>query len=559
MATDFVSAQTFSEELLKKAQGGDAAAMDDLGRCYHSGLGVAKNDREAVRWWTEACREGVVSAYNSLGNCYAQGLGVAKSPAQAVELYMKGARLGDRAAIVNLVACYREGRGVSKDPSKANMLDAAAHLVEAGDMSRALNFVNRALPVVRQDKSYESFAREYVAQAMSDWSAENAEATDSLRSVKSSELNLKAERVYVDLVKDDIRLNLTLKEYNEKRKAFLVLDPQFGEIFVQVPEEDADQFARYWLQHEVEEPTFGIEQGHLALKSLIIKMPYGKRYGYGVDLKGDTANGNKTSTPVIVSDVDVDIPVNPTDNDKTFVVVFANERYRRDADSECSLRDGEIFARYCHETLGIPDKNIRFAPNATLNDIRYELRWLKNAVNEYGGNAEIIVYYSGHGMADPRTREAYILPSDGFCEDLKTGYKLDDLCDELSLYRSRSTLLILDSSFAGVRRDGATLETNRNGRLMPRQCVPSGKMMVFTAAENDETAYVYREKGHGAFTYFLLKKLQQTRGEVTLGDLSKYVAREVRDQAWVGWRSHQTPRALVAITLSHVWRPIRLR
>ncbi|WP_321436645.1 hypothetical protein [uncultured Bacteroides sp.] len=43
-----------------------------------------------------------------------------------------------------------------------------------------------------------------------------------------------------------------------------------------------------------------------------------------------------------------------------------------------------------------------------------------------------------------------------------------------------------------------------------------GNVVVFSTAQGDETAYPYKEKGHGLFAYFLLKKTQETKGAVTL-------------------------------------------
>ena len=53
-------------------------------------------------------------------------------------------------------------------------------------------------------------------------------------------------------------------------------------------------------------------------------------------------------------------------------------------------------------------------------------------------------------------------------------------------------------------------------------------MIVFSASQGDETAYPFEEQQHGMFTYFLLKKLQETKGEVSIGDLSQYVTDQVR-------------------------------
>ena len=53
-------------------------------------------------------------------------------------------------------------------------------------------------------------------------------------------------------------------------------------------------------------------------------------------------------------------------------------------------------------------------------------------------------------------------------------------------------------------------------------------MVVFSATQNDETAMPYRNKNHGLFTYYLLKKLQDSKGTTTVGELSDYVTDRVR-------------------------------
>ena len=41
----------------------------------------------------------------------------------------------------------------------------------------------------------------------------------------------------------------------------------------------------------------------------------------------------------------------------------------------------------------------------------------------------------------------------------------------------------------------------------------------------------YHNEAHGIFTYFLLKKFQETKGNVSLGDLSEYLEKEVTIQS----------------------------
>ncbi len=53
-------------------------------------------------------------------------------------------------------------------------------------------------------------------------------------------------------------------------------------------------------------------------------------------------------------------------------------------------------------------------------------------------------------------------------------------------------------------------------------------MVVFSAAQGDETAYQYNRKKHRLFTCFLLKKLQETKGDENLKDLEIYIRENVQ-------------------------------
>ena len=85
-----------------------------------------------------------------------------------------------------------------------------------------------------------------------------------------------------------------------------------------------------------------------------------------------TAN---TRNEVRQSDVDVNIPQSKTINDKTFVVIFANEDYQKEQNVPFALHDGEVFRQYCIQALGIPEKNIRMERNATLQNMKHEVLW----------------------------------------------------------------------------------------------------------------------------------------------------------------------------------------
>lgn len=84
-------------------------------------------------------------------------------------------------------------------------------------------------------------------------------------------------------------------------------------------------------------------------------------------------------------------------------------------------------------------------------------------------------------------------------------------------------------------------------------------MVVFSAVTGDETAFPYKDKQHGLFTYFLLQKLQQTKGDVTLSDLASHVITNVSRQSILINNKSQTPQVNAAPELQEGWKNIKLK
>lgn len=245
----------------------------------------------------------------------------------------------------------------------------------------------------------------------------------------------------------------------------------------------------------------------------------------------------------IKSDVDKDIPETGQEHKNTFALIIANEHYQDVAQVPNALHDGQIFAEYCEKTLGIPEDNIKYIEDATLNVIRRQLNWLTQVMEAHEGDAHVIVYYAGHGIPDESSKSAYLLPVDGYGTDVSTGYSLDKLCTELGSKPAKSVIVLLDACFSGANRDGKMLASARGVAIKAKQESPQGNMVVFSAAQGDQTAYPYKEKGHGLFTYYILKKLKETRGKISLGELTEYVTTEVKKRSIIVNSKLQTPTA----------------
>ena len=88
-------AGSYSPELVKKAEAGDATAQLYLGIYYEIGKGVGKDEKEAVKWYTKSAEQGVAFAQFLLGVCYEFGTGVGKDEKEAVKWWTKSAEQGD--------------------------------------------------------------------------------------------------------------------------------------------------------------------------------------------------------------------------------------------------------------------------------------------------------------------------------------------------------------------------------------------------------------------------------------------------------------------------------
>lgn len=259
----------------------------------------------------------------------------------------------------------------------------------------------------------------------------------------------------------------------------------------------------------------------------------------------------------VKSDIDRNIPAAGHSNSKTFALVVANENYRRECQVPFAANDGRIFAEYLKKTLGLPDDNVQLVVDGSLNDLKFGLNKLSQICGAFPEEASVIVYYAGHGIPDESSKDAYLLPVDGYGSDPTTGYSLRDLYASLAAMPSKQTTVFLDACFSGSERGGNMMQSARGVRIKPKAPAVDGNVIVLSATMDDETAYPYETEGHGMFTYFLLKKLQETKGDVKLGELADYIITKVKQTSILKNDKIQTP-TVTASPKTPDWQNLRL-
>jgi TPR repeat protein len=107
-------------QLLNDAAGrGDPDAQALLGSFYVYGMGVPRDDAQALAWYRKAAEQGHLEGYYNVGVLLQNGRGTAKDLAAAAEMYRRAAELGHTSAAFNLGVLYADGEGVARDDARA--------------------------------------------------------------------------------------------------------------------------------------------------------------------------------------------------------------------------------------------------------------------------------------------------------------------------------------------------------------------------------------------------------------------------------------------------------
>jgi TPR repeat protein len=113
---DYTSAFAQFKKLAEKEY---SPAESNLAAMYSAGLGVAKDDQQAVFWWRKAAKENDPKAVYNLAMAYSDGKGVDKDDKQAVYWFRKAAYMGSNFAQYNLAVMYALGKGTERDDKQA--------------------------------------------------------------------------------------------------------------------------------------------------------------------------------------------------------------------------------------------------------------------------------------------------------------------------------------------------------------------------------------------------------------------------------------------------------
>lgn len=251
-------------------------------------------------------------------------------------------------------------------------------------------------------------------------------------------------------------------------------------------------------------------------------------------------------------------PLTGKKNENVFALIISNENYELAAKVDNAINDGSVFKEYCIKTLGLPANNVKYFKDMSYGKMKKAINDIVEIAGILEGDASVLIYYAGHGIPDNKTKDAFLMPVDADGTDTQVCISLKELYDNLNSSSHKQCVVFLDACFSGAQRDGEMIMAARGVKLKPQEAKPHGNTVVFCATSSEEAAYSYKDENHGLFTYFILKKLQETKGNVSLGDLADYVRKNVSLQSRLINNNPQTPSVSVSAALADDWKSLKL-
>ncbi|MCL4456343.1 MAG: caspase family protein [Nitrospirae bacterium] len=258
------------------------------------------------------------------------------------------------------------------------------------------------------------------------------------------------------------------------------------------------------------------------------------------------------SVIVIKSDVDELPAVKAKPNKNSYAIVIGIESYRQKLPkADFATADAKTMTEYLTKVMGYPEENVVTLLNdkASMSDLtKYFEKWLSNNVEK---DSTVFVYYSGHGAPNPKTGDAYLVPFDGDPSFIaETGYSLKRLYDNLGKLQAKEIIVALDSCFSGAGGRSVIAKGARPLVMAMESLQIPQKIAVLSAASADQISSTYEDKGHGLFTYFMLKGIKgegdaNNDGKIEIEELFEYIKPNVEKIARKNYNNEQSPQIIV--------------
>ncbi|MFN2456061.1 MAG: SUMF1/EgtB/PvdO family nonheme iron enzyme [Pyrinomonadaceae bacterium] len=210
---------------------------------------------------------------------------------------------------------------------------------------------------------------------------------------------------------------------------------------------------------------------------------------------------------------------------RSYALVIGNNTYQHIR----RLKTAEDDAR---EVAAVLQDQYGFQTKLLLNANRQQII---SAINSYrrelDANANLLIYYAGHGVNDKDIDKAYWLPVDATLDDNSNWISADDITNNIRGIPARHVLIVSDSCYSGTLTRGLEPSISEPvARQKYLQKMMAGKSRTLMASGGNEPVADGGGGNHSIFANALLRGLTQadkrmfTAGELFQGYIQESVA-----------------------------------
>jgi WD40 repeat protein len=261
----------------------------------------------------------------------------------------------------------------------------------------------------------------------------------------------------------------------------------------------------------------------------------------------------------------MNVPQLASEQYNRFALIIGNEDYNSyqvglgsEVNVDFAVNDATAFKEYAQKVFGVPKDNIIFLTNARAIEMDNGISKIRQIIKALNGNAEVLFFYAGHGFPDEVTKEPYIMPVDVTGSNLKFAIKLKDLYEGLNEFPSKRITVFIDACFSGGARN-VGLVSARGVKIKPKESKLNGNFLVMSASSESQSSLAYKDKKHGMFTYHLLQKLKDAKGEISYKELTDYVSQQVSVKSVMINNKEQTPQVNISPAVEETWQNWRIK
>ena len=262
--------------------------------------------------------------------------------------------------------------------------------------------------------------------------------------------------------------------------------------------------------------------------------------------------GNKSKEKIISIKVDINkteivkleslnpFKVKVDKGNNTVALIIGVEKYENTPSAKYASLDAKYFTEYAKYVFGASENNINLLTDEDANLSKTNsaiFKWLPAKIKE--NETDLIIFYSGHGLASNDGKTKYILPSNADPDLLsRTAVSRSEFFDQIISLKPKSVTIFFDTCYSGVSRDEEMLLASAKPLMIVAE--EENKMpenfTIFTASQLDQISSGLKEAKHGIFSYYLMKGLEGNAdsnkdNQITNSELLAYVDENVSEKA----------------------------